>query len=178
MHVRQFSALAAGAWDPRTLTEPKHRPGSKRPWELALDLALSTLFLLWWLAIPRAPWLILGPTASFLGMAPAFQAIHLPVAGVWLAGLGVRWALFFRPDLKGLRFAFDIGSNVFAMLVATYLLRADAIVMQAAGFNPGANAETMGRIVHGVDSAARIGMVVMLVVAAWQIGRAVWKRRA
>jgi hypothetical protein len=177
MHVRQFSALAAGAWDPRTLTEPKRRPGSKRPWELALDLVLSTVFLLWWLGIPRAPWLIFGPASAFLAMAPALQAIHMPIAIAWLVALAVRWMLFFRPDLAGVRFAMDIGSNVVSILVATYLLRADAIVMQAAGLHPGENAENIGRIVHGVDVAARISMVVMLAVAAWEIGRALWKRR-
>jgi hypothetical protein len=177
IHVRQLSARAANAWDPRTLTEPKRAPGAKRPWELALDLVLSTVFLLWWLAIPRSPWLIFGPAAAFLAMAPAFQAIHLPVAAVWLVGLAVRWTLFFRPDMKGLRFAFDIGSNVVTMLVAAYLLRADAIVMQAPGVVAGPVNARLPELVHGINVAARIGVVVMVVVAAWEIGRAVWKRR-
>ena len=110
-------------------------------------------------------------------MAPAFQAIHLPVAAVWLVGLAVRWTLFFRPDMKGLRFAVDIGSNVVTMLVAAYLLRADAIVMQAPGVVAGPGNARLPELVHGIDVAVRVSVVVMVVVAAWEIGRAVWKRR-
>jgi hypothetical protein len=79
--------------------------------------------------------------------------------------------------MKGLRFAFDIGSNVVTMLVAAYLLRADAIVMQAPGVVAGPDNARLPELVHAIDIAARIGMVVMVVVAAWGIGRAVWKRR-
>jgi hypothetical protein len=177
LHVRQITTRATAAWDPRTLTEPTRRPAGKRPWELALDLVLSTVFLLWWLAIPRAPWLIFGPAASFLATAPAFDAIHLPVAVAWLVGLFARWTLAFRPNLGDLRFWFDVGSNIFTMFVAAYLLRADAIVVRAPGLHPsGMTAEQLVRIVEGVDAVARIAMVVVMGVAAWEIGRALWKR--
>ena len=178
MHVRRVTARAGDAWDPLTLAEPKRRRGSKQPWELALDLALSTVFLSWWLAIPRAPWLIFGPAASFLATAPPFDAIHLPVALAWLAGLAIRWALFFRPDLQALRVALDVGSNVFAILVAVYLMRADAIVIASGSLAPGVSVEQMSRIVESVNVAVRIGLVVILTVAAWEIGRAAWRRRS
>jgi hypothetical protein len=176
VHVRQITARARDAWDPRTLSEPKRRPGGKPLWEVALDVVLSTVFLLWWLAIPRAPWLIFGPAASFLATAPAFDAIHLPVAIAWLVALFVRWTLLFRPELKHLRFALDIVSNVATIVVAVYLLRADAVVRLAPDFQAGARAEQMARIVEAINAAAQIALVVTLVVAAWEIGRAVWKR--
>ena len=176
LHVGKVTARASAAWDPRTLSEPSRLRASKPAWEVALEIMVSTVFLLWWLAIPRAPWLVFGPAASFLALGPAVEAVHLPVAVVWLVGLAVRWTTVFRPDLRTLRFTFDVGSNVFAILVGAYLLRAEAIVVQA-GAVAALEAGQMARLVHGADVVARIGMVVMLVFAGIDIARTAWKWR-
>ena len=177
MHVRNIVTRAADAWDPRTLTDPPKELLPKSAWSSALELAFGTIGLIWWTAIPRQPWLVFGPAAAFLAMGPAWQAVHMPLAVAWLAGLAVRWALLFRPDMKGLRFAFDIGSNLVVVLVAVYLLRADAIVVQAPGLDASVNAEQLARLVRSIDVSARIGVLVWLLVAFWKLVRTAWARR-
>ena len=177
VHVRHTVTRATDAWDPRTLKNPPKELLPKTAWSSAVELAFGTIGLIWWAAIPSQPWLVFGPAAAFLAMSPAWQAVHMPLAVAWLAGLAVRWTLLFRPDLKGLRFAFDIASNVVAALAAVYLLRADAIVVQAPGLDAGANAEQLARLVRSIDVSAHIGVLVWLLVAGWELVRTLWTRR-
>src|SRR5918993_1266530 len=49
--------------------------GKGRRWTLIAEIVGSTAFLIWWLAIPRSPFLVLGPTTAFLALAPIWQQI-------------------------------------------------------------------------------------------------------
>jgi hypothetical protein len=122
---------------------------------------------------------VFGPAAAFLAMAPARHTVHLPIAVLWLASLAVRWTLLFRPDMRRLRLAFDVGASLVGLVVAAYLLRADAIVMLAPGFDAGGKAAEMTRLVPVIDTCFRIALVVWICTTAWEMLRAVfWKRTA
>ena len=174
VHVRHLAARATGAWDPRTLTEPPKELLEKTFWGTAFELAFSTVGLVWWLAIPRQPWLVFGPAAAFLAMAPAWQAVHLPLATLWLATLVVRWTLLLRPDWKGLRVGIDVATSVVGLVVTVFLLRADAIVMQAPGFDAGAKAVEIARLVEAINVAARIAVLVWLCSFVWELAKTLW----
>lgn len=179
LHVRHVVTRAADSWDPRTLSNPPRTRLPKPAWSKALELAFNTVGLIWWTAIPAHPWLVFGPAASFLAMGPAWQAIHLPVAAAWLVSLAGGWTLLVRPDLPRLRVALEIGSSLVTVLVASYLLRADAIVTSAPGLDvSGANATQLGRLVRSIDVSAHVGALVVLAVAVWELGRAFWNDRS
>jgi hypothetical protein len=177
-HVRQIASKTAATWDPHTLTEPPRDHGPKHAaWTTGIELWFSTVCFVWWLAIPQHPWLVFGPAASFLAMAPAWRVVHLPLAALWFVSLVVRWTLLFRPDLKALRAWFEIGASIAGLIIAVYLVRADAIVTVAPGLAPGADAANAGRIVHAVDTAFRIAVLVWICAAGWEAVQGLWRRR-
>jgi hypothetical protein len=178
IHVRQSASRITGTWDPHTLTEPPPQAGPRKAaWTTGIELWFSTVFFVWWLAIPQHPWLVFGPAATFLSMAPAWRAVHLPLAALWLVSLVVRWTLLFRPDLKALRPWFEIAANLAGLTVAIYLLRADAIVTVAPGLDAGANTADIARIVHAVDTGFRIAVLVWICAAVWEAVQGLWRRR-
>ena len=178
VHVRQIASRTAGSWDPHTLTEPPRERGPKyAALTTGIELWFSTVFFVWWLAIPQHPWLVFGPAASFLAMAPAWRVVHLPLAALWFISLVVRWTLLFRPDLKSVRSWFEIGASIAGLIVGVYLLRADAIVTVAPGLTPGQHAADIGRIVHAVDTGFRIAVLVWICAAGWEAVQNLWRRR-
>jgi hypothetical protein len=164
----------ASVWSPRSLPElipeaPRRRLG------LVAEIIASTVFLWWWLAIPYYPFLVFGPAASFIEMAPAWRALHLPIAGLWLAGLAVLWIILFRPAWTRLRVAWRVGANLVGLVIAFVLLRADAIVTLVPVAD--ASAPAAG-VVHAINLGFRIGVVVWICAALWEIVRDLWHWRA
>jgi len=178
LNVRHITSHAAGTWDPRTLTEPPRELLPKNLWSRGVELVFSTVFLGWWLAIPQNPFLIFGPAAAFLAMGPAWKALHMPIAVLWLVSLAVRWTLLFRPDLGKLRVTFEVASNAVGFVVAFILLRAEAIVVLVPGLDAGAHAADLPRVVQAIDVGLRIAAVVWICTAAWEAVRAILRRKA
>jgi hypothetical protein len=174
LNVRHITSRLPGSWDPRTLAEPPRELLPKNAWSAGVELVVSTVFLGWWLAIPQNPFLVFGPAAAFLSMAPAWKAMHMTIAVLWLASLAVRWTLLFRPGMRRLRLAFDIGANVVGLVVAAILLKAEAIVTLAPGFDPGAHAADLSRLVHVIDTSFRIA--VWICTTVWEIAKAARRR--
>jgi hypothetical protein len=61
-------------------------------------LILWTPVLLWWLALPRYPSLILGSAAAHLKLAPAWHNFYVPLLLVLLASISQRVISLFRPE--------------------------------------------------------------------------------
>jgi len=176
LNMRRITTRAELAWDPRTLKDPPRELGPKPYWSVAIELVFSTIFLGWWLAIPQYPFLVFGPAAAFLAMAPVWKGVHLPLAILWLVALAVRWTLLFRPDLRRLRVAFEIAANVVGLVVAAILLKADAIVTLVPGFDAGAHAADLSRLVHVIDASFRIAIVVWICATTWDVVKTMLRR--
>ena len=95
--------LLEHAWaDLKVVTLPRPE-GKGRRWTLLAEIVGGTVFLIWWLAIPRSPVLLFGPAAAFLAPAPIFDQLYVPIAAIWLASLVVLWAVLLRPDWARVR---------------------------------------------------------------------------
>jgi len=173
LNVRHFTSRAAATWSPGSLRVPA-RPSSTGRVSLAFEIVFSTMFLGWWLALPSHPFLVFGPAAAFVAMAPAWHALHLPLAALWFVSLAVKWTMIFRPDLGGWRRAYNIAASAIGIVVAQMVVRADAIVTAAPG--TALSAETAG-IVRVIDASFRIAAVVWLCMALWELVQAVLRRK-
>jgi hypothetical protein len=124
------------------------------------------VFLLWWLAIPQSPFLVFGPAASFLALAPIWQQIYAPIAVIWLASLAVLWAVLLRPDWARVRTIGRFVSDGLSLVLAAILLKADAVVQLA----PGVEAtEKMVAVVRFINAQAKIVVLIWLLASLWQI---------
>ena len=169
LNVERFASVER--WNPHALPEP--RPDSPPHSRLALlfEIIASTIFLIWWLAVPTFPFLVFGPLAGVLELAPVWRAVHLPVAGLWLVSLYALWAVLLWPDWLRYRPAASLLTNVGAITIATVLLRAGTYVTLAPDADPAQHAA----IANAVNLAFRIGMVAWICAATWEIARTLWR---
>lgn len=163
--------LQATDLDFKGLVQPtvERRP---RRWSLIAEIFGSTVFLLWWLAIPKAPFLVFGPAASFLALAPIWQQLYLPIAVIWVVSLAVLWAVLLRPDWGRVRTVGGFVSDFLALVLAGILLNADAVVQLAPGVPATGNVVEVVRI---INTQARIVVLIWLLAAIWSVLTSVYR---
>jgi hypothetical protein len=145
---------------------------SPRRWSLIAEIVGSTAFLLWWLAIPDAPFLVFGPAAAFLALAPIWQQLYLPIAVIWLASIAVLWAVLLRPDWTRVRAVGRFVTDALSLVLAAILLKADAVVQLAPGVPPADNVVEVVRLING---QARIVVLIWLLAAIWSMLTTAWR---
>ena len=88
-------------------------------WYSATGFVACALFVLWWMAIPYYPSLVLGSAAPDLKFSPDWHRYYLPILLLMLAAASQRAVNVVRPDWKWLlpmaRFGVD-GVAAFVML--------------------------------------------------------------
>jgi hypothetical protein len=165
--------LAGAGFELRGLLDtPATTPAPPRRWAVLAEIIATTIFLGWWLAIPQAPALVLGPGAAFLSLAPVWQQVHLPMAALWLASIVLLWAVLLRPDWARGSVISRLGSDVLGLAIAFVLLRADGLVQLAP------HAEATTGALDAIDAINRLGRVVLvlwILAAAWSLLRGVYK---
>jgi hypothetical protein len=67
-------------------------------WYSVSGLVACSVLTLWWLAIPYFQFLVLGPSAGELKLAPVWHRYYIPVLFLLLAGIGQRGVAVVRPD--------------------------------------------------------------------------------
>lgn len=158
--------LLEHAWaDMKGLSLPPAE-GAGRRWALIAEIVGSSAFLLWWLAIPKSPFLVFGPAASFLALAPIWHQLYVPISLIWLASLAGLWAVLLRPDWTRMRTAGRFLTEGLSLVLAAILLQADALVQLAPGVAP---TDTLVDVVRVINGQVRIVALIWLLAAVWQI---------
>jgi hypothetical protein len=158
--------LLEHAWaDMKGLTLPPVE-GKGRRWTLIAEIVGGTAFLIWWLAIPQSPFLVFGPAASFLALAPIWHQLYAPIAVMWLISLLVLWAVLLRPDWARVRTVGRFLTNGLSLVLAAILLRVDAVVQLA----PGAEStpQVLGAV-RFINAQAKIVVLIWLLASIWQL---------
>jgi hypothetical protein len=158
--------LLEHAWADLKVVALPRPEGKGRRWTLLAEIVGGTVFLIWWLAIPRSPVLLFGPAATFLAPAPIFYQLHVPVAAIWLASLVVLWAVLLRPDWTRVRTVGRFVTDTLSLVLALILLRTDAVVQLAPGIE--ATDKLVG-VVRFINAQARIVVLIWLLATIWQI---------
>jgi hypothetical protein len=161
--------LRLRAWNPRELPMPGHAPVRARGGLIA-ELVASTFFFLWWLAVPQHPFLILGPAAGILALAPVWQTIYAPATVLWALSLVMLWMMILRPDWARFRRATKIVTNLGGMIVAGILLRADRLIVPL-------DANVATGTLQAIEAGARIGLMIFVVAAAVEVAKAALMRQ-
>jgi hypothetical protein len=159
------------SWNPRNLPAVTS-PAPRSRWMLLAEIVGSTVFLLWWLAVPRFPFLMFGPAAAFLAFGPVWHQLYLPVAIIWLVSLATLWAIMLRPDWAGFRVVARLITDGLFLIVSIVLLKAGTIVQLAPGVDPSTG--VVG-VVDLINAGARVGLLVSIVVSVWQITRETYR---
>jgi hypothetical protein len=164
-HLRGFDS-----WNPNALPTPQYELVPSRV-GLKFEIIGSTGFLLWWLAVPRFPFLIFGPASSFLELTPAFHSAHLPIAALWLVSLAGLWTILLRRWARS-SFTARLISNGFTLVMALVLLRAGTLVALAHAGEAWAGAADVAR---AINIGIQLALVVTVAGSVWELLRSAWR---
>ncbi len=90
------------------------------------DLICGVLGLMWLLALPQYPFLLLGPAAAFLKPAPIWHSFYPPMIAIALAGLVRQGIGLMRPQWAWLHPAGQLLTTVLSLVMVKIMIDAGA----------------------------------------------------
>ena len=171
-------------WDPRSLPPVAKPPQKVRRSESIFGLIAGTVYIAWLLAVPYHPYLIFGPAASALRLAPEWHRFYLPVVVLAIAGLAQAVVSLARPEWTWLPPVTRLVSNVVALVILRSILTANSYVFVfVADSARGTRYETVALIANisviCTLAAVALGLSIALIIQAWQCLKEIrqWIRR-
>lgn len=158
-------------WDPRSL--PPAAKQRVRRSESIFGLIAGTVYVAWLLAVPYHPYLIFGPAASALRLAPEWHRFYLPVVVLAIAGLAQAAVNLVRPEWIWLPLVTRLASNVVVLVILRSIFKANSYVFVfVADPANGARYQTVAQIANVCIicalAAVTIGLSIAVIVQAWQ----------
>lgn len=171
-------------WDPLSLPPVAKPPQKVRRSESIFGLIAGTVFLAWLLAVPYHPYLIFGPAASALRLAPEWHRFYLPVVVLVIAGLAQAGINLARPEWTWLRSATRLGGNVVELILLRSILKSNSYVFvlvadPASGVRYEAVAQIANMCVVCTLAGLTLGLSIAVIIQFWQClwGIRQWFRR-
>ena len=122
--------------------------------------------MVWLLLVPQAPVLALGPFASFLGLAPIWSTVYLPILLQLLATMALSVTNFLLPVWTPLRSYARLAIHALAMVNFLILLQADEWVRVHPGVPDAASADKFAAV---VNRGFEVGLVVAMLLTVFEI---------
>jgi len=118
-------------------------------WYSVSGLVSCSVLTLWWLAIPHFQFLVLGPSAGELRLAPVWHRYYTPVLLLFLAGIGQRAVSVVRPAWSWL---LPISRTVISGVGAAvmFFFRTHPLTVVSASATDSAHAEKLVVTVNGI----------------------------
>lgn len=116
-------------WDPRKLPKVKIATPAKRRINSVASLVFAVLGLIWILAIPENPFLILGPAAAFLNAAPIWHLVYWPIVALAIATIFEHAFILARPQLTWFPPIFRIATTLLSAWIVGVLLRTQTYLL-------------------------------------------------
>ena len=154
-------------WDPLKLPKVKIETPVKRSFNSVCGIIFGIFGLVWLLAIPDYPFLIIGPVAFLVKGAPIWQTVYWPLVALAVAGIFEHVIRLLRPDLTWFPPTFRFATTLLSAWIVNALLHTQTYVLpvspQGAGVAAAVNLSIL--ITSGVLAVLA---VVGLVVYGWQ----------
>jgi hypothetical protein len=171
-HTQTGQCASWNAWDPAKLPPLAHPKKEKSLASRIADLVLHCLWILYVLAVPQHPYLILGPGALFLtklsaGFAPMWRLIYVTFIIVLLAQLGIKLMALALGNHRSEQ-PLELFTNLLG-LVPAGLLAFNKVYFVPTG--SAANLHALAQINYWTNVGFRIGLVIVvlnLLVESWQ----------
>jgi hypothetical protein len=116
-------------WDPRKLPKVKVETNTKRRANAIAGLVFAVLGLLWLLAIPDYPFLIIGPAAAFLTAAPVWHSVYWPLVLLSFATIFEHAFIFLKPQVAWFPPVFKVAMTLLTAWIVGTLLRVQTFVL-------------------------------------------------
>jgi hypothetical protein len=153
-------------WKPESLPPLRKEPAGRSRLALVCAIFMSTLFILWWAALPNNTWLVFGPAWKMFELSPVFDRVHLPILLLSLAGLIVQWINLIRRDWLGHRNVAKVVSGLVVLVTVAILFNSGDLVTAA---DP--TSRELAKIVRILNLSIRVSLVVTAIVATIDLVR-------
>jgi hypothetical protein len=91
------------SWSPRSLPVMGTPAGTVARTESVALIVFGAAAIVWWQAVPTAPFLVLGPAASIIALGPVWTTLHLPILLLAAAAVAQACVDLARPQLTSWR---------------------------------------------------------------------------
>jgi hypothetical protein len=133
-----------------------------------VECLASVFALLWLLAVPQAPFLVLGPAAAFLSFTPIWNTVYVPIALMMIATIALSAVNFVRPIWTPVRSYVRLAiASVSIGVFAALLNSREWLVARHGAVGP--DGASLTKVVEIANRTMEIGIVVALIITAVQI---------
>ena len=155
-------------WDPRRLPKLGNPDRRMSRFDSLIECLASAFALIWLLSIPQAPFLVLGPAAAFLGFAPIWSTVYVPMVLMTIATIALSAVNFLKPFWTPARsYARLAISSVSIGAMAALLNAREWLVIRPGAIAP--DGAPLAKVAEIANRAMEIGIVVALIITAIQI---------
>jgi hypothetical protein len=168
VHKQQGQGACWTEWDPAKLPSLTHPPKEKSPASRIADVVVHCLWMLYVFAIPRHPFLIMGPGALVLsalsvGFAPVWRPFYIAIIVLLLAQLAVKVVALARGKHRW-EAPLELLTKILGV-VPTALLALTKVYFVPT--SPTANLHTLARINDWMNAGFRIVLVLVVLNLLW-----------
>ena len=171
-------------WDPRSMPATPAPPQKVRRSQSIFGLIAGAVYVAWLLAVPYYPYLIFGPAASALRLAPEWHRFYLPVVVLAIAGLAQAAVNLVRPEWTWLPSVTRLVCNVVALTILRFIFKSNSYVfVLVADPGNGARYENVALIANITIlctlASVALGLSIAAIIQAWQCLKEIrqWIRR-
>jgi hypothetical protein len=128
-----FTFNCKKSWSPRSLPTIRTQSSTISRTESVAQIIFGSAFILWWQAVPHAPFLLLGPAASIIAPAPIWTTLHWPILLLVAAGVVQACVDVASPHWTPWRGKVRLAIEAAGLAILCLVLRAGVWVVTASG---------------------------------------------
>ncbi len=182
---KHYCASYAQGWNPRDLPRVEER--SKTPSLVGgiADVIVSGVMLVWLLAIPTRPFLILGPGVEYfknqsIGLTPQWHTFYWQIIGLLIAQIVLKAVMIAVRRFETWRKVIDLVVHALGIGILAVMVHAQIYFVPVKGFTP-PSADVLNSINLAVYMGFRVALVITIlkfVWDAWTLVRDTWVGRS
>lgn len=175
---RFFPKLTLPKWSVRDLPPLDHDQNKRHSFASgAADLIVSALIVVWLLAVPSHPYLILGPGVKILhGMpfelTPEWHVVYWQIIGLLVAMLPLKAAMLL-PSLRRARGWLQLAVKALGIMILVIMVQVRMFFVANSAISAG-SLRSLDGINSGITLAFKIALAISVVIFAWEL----WKEIA
>jgi cytochrome b561 len=136
------------SWSPRSLPVTGTPAGTVARTESVALIIFGAAAIVWWQAVPAAPFLVLGPAAGIIALGPVWTTLHWPILLLTAAAVAQACVDLARPQLTPSRVKIRLAMQAVGLGILCLVLRAGTWIVVALGVQDPARYISVVRILN------------------------------
>lgn len=164
-----FTLRGKKSWSPSSLPIIGIRSSAVSRTESVAQILFGAAFIVWWQAVPHAPYLLWGPAASIIAPAPIWTNLHWPIILLVAAAIVQACVDLTRPQLTPWRAKVHLAVQAAGLILLCLVLRAGEWVVMAPGVqDPGRYSGVVNTLNQILYFCLLVGLIVEGVRFVWR----------